>query len=367
MAYITINRCILLSLLLLAASCKSRSDAKKIALDFWNTDAQGSAARTALSDKVMQLTYIGCGGFLLQTDGQAILIDPYFSNADVFRHPLRPLVSDTTLIDSFFQKHLSHPVDTAKKIQTILISHSHHDHLGDLPAILRRNLAENKLQIVGNQGVRQMIEANDLLRSQLSFIPIDSLTKITPTKSFTFETSNQRLRITAVVSEHAPHVFGFKAPGIGGKITSKNPSKTFFGYKEGATYNFMIDFLNEKGQVAYRIFSSAGAAANAPTGIPSDELLQQHGVDLLLLCAASYTQVKGYPDSLIRLLHPKAVLLAHWEDFFTPIPKLLQKPRTVPMTDIPAFVKIVKQLMAQSHIEGRPILLHPLSSIEFRF
>jgi hypothetical protein len=39
-------------------------------------------------------------------------------------------------------------------------------------------------------------------------------------------------------------------------------------------------------------------------------------VDLAVLCAASSSNVKDTPDSLLKVLKPRAVIAAHWESFF---------------------------------------------------
>ncbi|MNJ70108.1 hypothetical protein D3C77_665300 [compost metagenome] len=39
-------------------------------------------------------------------------------------------------------------------------------------------------------------------------------------------------------------------------------------------------------------------------------------VDVLIMCAASTTQVSQYPDALLRYLQPRQLLIGHWEDFF---------------------------------------------------
>ncbi len=360
------NWYLVFGLLLLSSGCKMTSRARKIEADLRLSATQHYQSKKCCAGQDLVISYIGCGGFYFRLGNNGIFIDPYFSNADVLRHPFRPLLSDTLLIDSFFKNHLGNITDTAKIIKTILISHSHHDHLGDLPSILRRNLPQNKLQIFGNHGIRQIIAANELNNNRLTFVNLDSAVRNSKSTTNTTILGDQRLKVTAIVSTHAPHFLGMKAPGIGGKIRATKPAKTFFGYKEGTTYNFMIDFLDNTGQISYRIFSHAGAAADSLTGFPTAELLREHPVDLLLLCTASYDQVKGYPDELIKLLRPSHIVLAHWEDFFTPIPQLRKHPKVVPMTNVPSFVKLVKKLMQTNQIPGTPIILHPLSTIHMK-
>jgi Beta-lactamase superfamily domain len=360
------NWYLVFGLLLLSSSCKMTSRARKIEADLRISATQSYQSKKCCAGQDLAISYIGCGGFYFRLGNNGIFIDPYFSNADVLRHPFRPLVSDTLLIDSFFKNHLGNIADTAEIIKTILISHTHHDHLGDLPSILRRNLPHSKLQILGTQGVRQIIAANDLIDDRLTFVNLDSSILSSKLNTCTTTFGEQKLKVTAIVSAHAPHILGMKAPGLGGKIKASKPAKSFFGYKEGTSYNFIIDFLDATGKITYRIFSHAGAAADAPIGFPTAELLREHPVDLLLLCSANYDQAKAYPDDLITLLRPSHIVLAHWEDFFTPMPQLRKHPKVVPMTNVPSFVKLVKKLMQTNQIQGAPIILHPLSTIHMK-
>ena len=366
---------VFIMLIALFSNCKDASRARRIQPDILRSTAEPQKMRRQTGDSI-RFHYIGCGGFLIRYGDEGVLIDPYFSNADVLLKLRQPLKSDTALIDNFFVQNVKNARDTEGVVKTILISHAHHDHLADLPSLLKRNLSLEKLTLIGSKTMGNLIQSFgfqlDTKRQILNFDSVftkkNSRSPDMP-ETGQYTSQNGRLRITAVKSEHAPHLFGIKLPIISGDVKNipKSPPQSTLDYKEGVNYNYMIDFLNTEGGIIFRIFSNAGASANAPIGFPPPSVLAEKKVDVLLLCGASFGQVHGYPEKLVALIKPEKVFVAHWEDFFTPIPELLKKPRTVPMTNIPKFLTILKKAMLDNGIDSQPIIVQPLTPVVVKF
>jgi hypothetical protein len=352
-------------------------------------------ARCCSVDSI-RIQYIGCGGYLIRRGDDAVLIDPYFSNAtmgSMFR-----LRTDTALIADFFKENFNNSRDFTSKsaekrahtevplnasnenlpppnvIKTVLMSHAHHDHLADLPYIFQYHLASPKTFFLGSQ------TASNILRSfktpydpTHAFFNLDSIFKQKRAKndsnSVRWTAENRLLRITAIEAEHAPHFLKLKIPCIGGhrKCVPKHAPRTTFGFKEGKNYNYLIDFLNEKGTIDFRIYSCGGAASCPPVGFLDTSVLNEKKVDFLILCGANFDQVPNYPTALMANIQPERVLVGHWEDFFTPIPSLLRTPKTVRFTNIPLFLKKVKAEMLKNDNHTEPILLQPLTPLTIRF
>ncbi len=79
-----------------------------------------------INDKSIHLTYVGHSTFLLQLEGLNILTDPIFSNRAspfTFLGPKRAIITGINFND-------------LPKIDIVLISHSHYDHM-DLPTIVK--------------------------------------------------------------------------------------------------------------------------------------------------------------------------------------------------------------------------------------
>ena len=88
----------------------------------------------------------------------------------------------------------------------------------------------------------------------------------------------------AVRSEHAPiflhHQF---APGTYDKPLTEIPTKAS-DWKEGQTIAYVIDFLDDAGQVDFRIFYQ-DAGSTPPLGIPpDDDVVGTRRFDVAVLC-----------------------------------------------------------------------------------
>ncbi|MFN0035186.1 MAG: MBL fold metallo-hydrolase [Saprospiraceae bacterium] len=322
------------------------------------------------------LHYLGCGGFLLEYGGEMLLMDPYFSNMGMIAALTGKMRSDTALINKFFRERLGSAQDTAGKISTVLISHAHHDHLADVPTLLRNNLSPEKTRVYGSRTMVNLLRSHpgivaDMaaqlldLEKQFSVRSHDPNIKNEPEAGPFVYTSGRRIRFAAVPSGHAGHYFfwkGHKLPGTEGNVESplaKPPSRVL-QFKEGENFNFLIDLLDESGNPVFRIFSNAGAACDAGVGFPPQYLLQEKPVDLLLMCGANYNLAKNYPGALLEHLRPHTVWVAHWENFFKPIRKLQKRPEVVPNTDIPKLMRWLEKFSKEKGFPKRIFLEHPL-------
>jgi glyoxylase-like metal-dependent hydrolase (beta-lactamase superfamily II) len=363
---------------------------------YLKTSATTIQTDSCCSADSVRIQYIGCGGYLIRRGDDAVLIDPYFSNATL--GSMFHLRTDTVLVAAFFKQNFNNPRDftskSAKKraytegslnssnenfqqqniIKTVLMSHAHHDHLADLPYIFQHHLASPKTFFIGSQTASNILQSFKTPYGPThAFFNLDSMFKQKHAKNDTnpvrWTAENRLLRITAIEAEHAPHFLKLKIPCIGGnrKFVPKHAPCTIFGFKEGKNYNYLIDFLNEKGTIIFRIYSCGGAASCPPVGFLDPSVLHEKKVDFLILCGANFDQATNYPTALMANIQPERVLVGHWEDFFTPIPSLLRTPKTVRFTNIPLFLKKVKAEMLKNDNHTEPILLQPLTPLTIRF
>ncbi len=316
----------LLFLFILFVSCTGIHKAKRIAEHIATSD------QSFFLKKIdsLSFTYSGCGGFYIKKGNNSVLIDPYFSNiGPMALVKFKRLKTDTVAITTFFSK-----VDTAS-INFLLTGHSHIDHVGDYPYIIK-NYINSNVQLVGNKSLHYLLSALPYYRTRDSVIYDHANRWIYSTDSL--------LRVMPIESEHAPHFLGLK---VAPEKPLKNPEDVFPNkskdFPEGVTYNYMIDFLNQNEEVVSRIFSFATAAADYPIGMPSKELLAEHPVDVLLLCGASHQYAAGYPENVLKKLTPQLILVSHWENFFKDWKKLKQQPRVVPLTNMKKFIHKLEQ------------------------
>ena len=78
----------------------------------------------------VRITYLGTNAYLFETRDTTLLVDPYFSRQSLFRMAfnLQP-VPEENLIAQWLRDH--------RKIDAVLVTHGHVDHLYDAPRILR--------------------------------------------------------------------------------------------------------------------------------------------------------------------------------------------------------------------------------------
>ena len=80
----------------------------------------------------IRVTYLGVNGFQFETNGHALLVDPYFTRVGLLPAGLnRPIQSNPTRVSEGL-RHIRPNVDA------ILVTHAHFDHLLDAPEIMRR-------------------------------------------------------------------------------------------------------------------------------------------------------------------------------------------------------------------------------------
>ena len=340
---------------------------KEISRRYLYKEAGEYAYPTAGKPLHAQIHYLGCGGFLLEYGGEIVLLDPYFSNLTIGRALLGQVESDTALINAFFKKRLGAVRDTAGKISTILISHAHHDHLADVPALLSNNLHGKNVSVYGSNTVVNLLNSYPALLTdtsarlidlELQFLKLSSSAKerSQPQISSFFYSRGRNMRFAVIPTDHAGHFQLFtphKLPFTTGSIDHpyREAPRFVWQFKEGQNFNYLIDLLDGQGKPVFRIFSNAAAACDEGVGYPPEALRAERPVDLLLLCGANYNIAKNYPLPLLEYLRPPIVWVAHWENFFRPVPRLLQRPEVAPNTNIPKLIKCLENF---SNARGFP-------------
>jgi L-ascorbate metabolism protein UlaG (beta-lactamase superfamily) len=105
-------------------------------------------ASPAQADAV-SLTYLGVAGWKLESGSHALLFDPYFTRVDPDALPeSAPIAPDAAAIARWAPRHAD----------VILVSHSHYDHLMDVPAIAQATGAI----VVGTEGTVRIAKAAGL-------------------------------------------------------------------------------------------------------------------------------------------------------------------------------------------------------------
>jgi L-ascorbate metabolism protein UlaG (beta-lactamase superfamily) len=226
----------------------------------------------------VRVTYLGTNGYQFEFDGHALLVDPYFSRVDLLSvalgsrlRPDMPRVADG-------MQHL------APKIDAILITHGHFDHLLDVPVLMSKTQAR---LIASGSAVDLAKRAG---ASSGDTVTAGDVRRIGPWKIRVLPATHDRL-------------FGkvpFDQPETHGSGPPQRPADWVCGKP--------LAFLIEVG--GQRIYiDSGGTTAQLPP---------QERVDLAILGMA-------LPDSRARLtgalerLQPRYFLPSHQDDFFRPL------------------------------------------------
>jgi len=267
-----------------------------------------SASAPKLAADEVGIRYLGAGGLYVEWRGAALLMAPYFSNPRLLRYPLGRLVTDEAAV----RRGLG-GMDLSR-VRAIAAGHSHYDHLGDLP-LVAETYAPGARVYVNASGAHALASVPALAGRVASleggegwgWIPLrDADANALP------------IRFRKVVSAHAPHFWGVHAGK--GEIekdwTGPWESHRLRELREGHTFAFVIDLLSEdRSRTVFRIYYQ-DAMSPPDTGIPRLDLGDDHGYDLAVLCMASYYFVRRQPETILGALHPRHVLVTHYEDFF---------------------------------------------------
>ncbi len=262
----------------------------------------------------LELTFLGAGGFVMKRGEDTIVVDPFFSNPSITTVALGRMRSNEAAVRRW--------MPYLPEASAILVGHAHYDHLLDVPTVARE-MAPNAT-IYASETAKNVLGAYNLY---------DRTEEICPGCPITIG----RVRVLPIRSEHAPHFLGITLmQGEHRERLAKRPKSALFGWLEGRTFAFAIDFLGDDGLPDFRVLFH-DSAAEPDVGWPPDHLPAAH-VRVAIPCVASFSQVEGYPESIETTFDPDFLVLGHWEDFFTPYSQSPDDVRSVRGTDVDEFL-----------------------------
>ncbi|NKB72677.1 MAG: hypothetical protein GKR89_36870 [Candidatus Latescibacteria bacterium] len=303
---------ILLVALLLATTCAS------------TTLPIAAGISVEAADQSLHIQYLGTGGYLIRRGADVLLTAPFFSNPSLARLAFAKITADTVRIDSILQR-----LEPLQPARAILVGHAHYDHLMDLPHIAARHATEAR--IYGSQTAVNTLSA---------VLPADRLVAVDQNAgtdqtagTWHYPTADSLCRFMALKADHAPHVAlgPIRLKFFKGRILQplEQLPQRAWGWKEGRTLAYLIDFLRPDGGIQFRLHYQDAASA-PPQGFPP---LDPRPVDVAIFCVPGAEKIRAYPDSIARRLNPRHAVLGHWEDFFRPWTDNAAELRPVPRTD----------------------------------
>jgi len=227
----------------------------------------------------IRVTYLGVNGYQFEAAGHALLVDPYFSR----------LGAATFLLDRDVQPDAERIRAGMKamrpRVDAVLVTHAHIDHLLDVPPIMRETGAR---LIAGPTAVNQA-RSLDIPAGQCRAVSDGDVRRIGPWTIRVYAAAHDRLFGEVPIRGSRPQ------PGAAPVKASD--------WVVGETLAFLIEAAGR------RIYVAAGGLPDSP--------VPEVPVDLAILGVALPDSRRHFWAAL-RRLEPRYVLPSHQDDFFRP-------------------------------------------------
>lgn len=273
------------------------------------------------------LTYLGVGGWLIETPRTRVLTAPLFSNPSIWAAGLGTIRADTVAIADGLRRFGAPDVSD---VTAILSGHAHYDHLMDVPWIAAR-LAPRSRVLANTTGVRTLAP----IAARLGIAP-SRIVDVTADAADVegggrWISLGADLRVLPLVSDHAPHFAGMTLYAGERSRDLREVPQAADEWLEGETLAFVFEVLDPQGQPVVRIYYQ-DAVAREPFGFVPRAM---DTVDVALIVPATYAEVEWQPEAILENTRARHVILGHWENFFAPPSP---DPEPVPFTLLPDFV-----------------------------
>lgn len=267
----------------------------------------------------LQINFFGVTCFLLQWRDTAVLIDPFWTYLPLMKVGFGKTMPDPKQVDKY--------LPMLGKVESVLVGHSHYDHVLDLPYVAPH--LSSGTEVFANQTLAHTLAPMNL---PLTFRSVNE-TVTTAEKMGMWNLANQgRVRILPILSGH-PNNYAFIHVWKNRihKDRSSPPTRAHH-FQEGITLAFLVDFLAADGQtIVHRIYVQT-SSRGWPDGYFPKAVLNKKKVDVALLAMdCANIESKGR-DSIIDFIEPETVLFCHWENFFR---TKEQSPREIVKVDVP--------------------------------
>lgn len=231
----------------------------------------------------VRVTYFGTNSYLLQSPQCTVLIDPYFTRVG----PLwalglgKSVESRSDRINEGF-KYLPPRADL------ILVTHSHFDHLGDVPTVAQHTGAAVALSPTGKN---LAISAGGDRRQFYALLPGKSW-------------HSPGVRATAIDADHTQILGNDIYPGSLNEPPPR-PPKRMNEWVAGEPLAWLIEMNGQ------RIYVESGGVRKLPPRSVGP-------VDLAIIGVPAKDSLRRFPE-LVRLLRPRYLLPSHQDDFTRPL------------------------------------------------
>jgi len=291
-----------------------------------------------VTQEKIRVLYTGCGGLVIFRGNEAVMTDPYYTGHHwwnlLWKKP------DPKHNQKILEKINS--IDTAKHVSAVMISHSHYDHLEDLPYLLHNNSLNDRLKIIGDSSTHCTVAS--FMKPGHTFIYSDNTAyRHGSPDPLNWIQISEHIRVLVIASDHAPHYRGLHALK-GNSCNQKRPalkkpgSRSSAGsWREGKTFSFLIDIMDDANTKPVLRLYVQSSSCLPPNGFPPQYLFAEKKVDLAFIGVASFANVEPYPKDILQWLEPEKIVLIHWEDFFRNFYR--EKQKTLRLNKVDRFIR----------------------------
>jgi L-ascorbate metabolism protein UlaG (beta-lactamase superfamily) len=291
----------------------------------------------------VSIQYLGCNNYIIKYKNDVICIDPFFSN----NRFIKTGTANIQFKPKYFNKgatYIQRNNMGFKDIDAVFISHSHYDHILDLPYLLQHDSLQKSCTIYGDTSARIILQ--NFLKKH-SFFDANQLVYKPDEPKWIY--IGEHMRVLVMHSSHGPHyrhlhiMQGACDSNYFSTFTDATQKLNAHKFKEGNNFSFVIDVLENK-QVVCRILNKTnGCEINS--GKIDSNILKEHPIDIALLQIASSNYTDCIPHHLLSQTKPKQVIIGHWENFFKPYGQ--ERTKKIPFTDFRVFFKRANSLKAE--------------------
>ncbi|MEJ8638809.1 MBL fold metallo-hydrolase [Streptomyces sp. MS2.AVA.5] len=262
------------------------------------------------------LRWLGTSGWRIGIGARTVLFDPYitrfttglFGPKGSFDAKTK-LTTDLALVD----RHAGRP-------EVVLVSHTHWDHINDVPHIAKSTGA----RVIGTETTYHVLRALGVDAAQISVVKGGEVLAF------------DGYSVEVVSSRHSRNAsYSYFAPGTLNAPPHRAP-RTISDLPEGDTLAFQVTV---DGGPSLFLMGASDVDGRSAQGLRPDVLMAA--------TPASTSTYRYLPRLLEALDHPATVVPVHWDNFEKP---LASPPQRDPSIDLDAFVAEVRRLSPASRV-----------------
>ena len=242
----------------------------------------------------MKVTFFGTTTLLFDDGEDQLLFDAHFTRPSLLTYIFGARGTDARIVGEMLQKH---PMD---RLRAIFISHTHHDHVMDMPLIAKRtgtvvygSLSALNVARGGEIGEEKLVEFSD---------------------GMTYRIGGFSVRV--LKSLHSKPTILNNDLGMSIDEPLRQPAK-LRSYHEGGSYDFYVESKGKR----YLIRPSFNYIEGQLDGCTADVLF----LGVAGLAKADEMMQRRFFAETAEKVKPSLIIPIHWDNFFSPLTKPVRR------------------------------------------